>query len=147
MGSKRTTSHTNFGSICIVVFEDSVDIYHKGIRVDKDKDPVQYNVHQVRSTTYLNITALNWKGLVIICTRKSSNIHNSSAVFTNYSQEDILCMSRLDFILILFPVNFLKVIPILDINKVLVSLMNLQEFIRWVGCCHYMDFWVGVPNF
>ena len=38
------------------------------------------------------------------------------------------------FFFILFPLTYLKLILIMDTNKVLESLMDTQEFIRWVDC-------------
>ena len=44
------------------------------------------------------------------------------------------------------PVNYLMVILVTETNKVLESSVDLQEFIRWVGCWIYTACWVGFPN-
>ena len=31
-------------------------------------------------------------------------------------------------------------------KKVLKDTLDLGEFMRWVVCCFYMDFWVGIPE-
>ena len=95
-----------------LLLEDIVEIFHQGIEVDDDNNPALENLPEVRFTTAANITELNWKGGGNICTRKAANMHNSPAVFTNYAWEGILCMSKLDLFLILFPVNYLKIILI-----------------------------------
>ena len=73
-------------------------------------------------------------------------MQNSSAVFTKYALEEIIRVSRLDFFLINLIVTYLNSILISDTNKVLQSLVDIQEFIRWVVCWLYMDFWVVITN-
>ena len=67
----------------------------------------------------MNQKSLIWKGEGIICTRKASNMMDSSSDFKNYSQEDILKLSRLDLFLIIVPVAYLQVILILETENIL----------------------------
>ncbi len=90
---------------------------------------------------------LNWKGEEgIICPRKVAHLPNSFAGFTHYSREAVQRMSKLDLFMILFPVKYLKEVLIPETNKKLDVPLDLQEFIKWVGCWLYMSCWNGLLN-
>ena len=55
-------------------------------------------------------------------------------------------MTNLELFLILFPVDYLKEIPITKKDKLMKHTMDLGEFIRWLGCWFYMDCWVVIMN-
>ena len=53
-------------------------------------------------------------------------------------------MTRLELLLILFPVGYLKEILIPEMNKLLKYLIDLGEFIRWLVYWLYMGYWVEI---
>ena len=55
-------------------------------------------------------------------------------------------MSRLQLFLIMFPEEYLEQVLIPDTNKGMSVSMDLQEFIKWVGCWIYMEYWVGIDS-
>ena len=48
-------------------------------------------------------------------------------------------MTKLELFLILFPVDYLKMILIPKTNKLIKHAMDLGAFIMWLGCCFYMS--------
>ena len=90
-----------FGSYVNFLLEYIVEIRYQGIDIGDNNDPATENVPKETGTTASKKKALNWKGECIICTRKSTNMLNYSATFTNSARDDILKMSRLDSFLIL----------------------------------------------
>ena len=55
-------------------------------------------------------------------------------------------MKKLKLFLNLIPVDYLKEILIPKTNNLMKHLMDLGEFILWLGCWLYMGFWVVVTN-
>ena len=51
-----------------------------------------------------------------------------------YTKEEVLKKRKIYLFLVLFPVGYLNIILIPEINKVLKDPLELGEFIRWVGC-------------
>ena len=87
-----------------------------------------------------------WRYEVIICMRRSNHLHNTNAAIKNYSREEVMKMTKLEFFLILFSIEYLKEILIPETNKLLKHPMDPGEFIRWLGCWFYMGCWVGILN-
>ena len=54
--------------------------------------------------------------------------------------------TNLELFLILFLVEYIKEILLPKTNKLLKHLMDLGEFIRWLGCSFYMGWLVGISN-
>ena len=46
----------------------------------------------------------------MVCPRRAANLQNSAAKLKNYSQEDVIKMSKLDLFLVLFPLEHLKTV-------------------------------------
>ena len=74
----------------------------------------------------------------IIYPHKSGNLQNYFASFRHYSYDAILCMSLLHLFLIINPEDYLEEVLITETNKGLSVPMDIQEFIKWVGCWLYM---------
>ena len=55
-------------------------------------------------------------------------------------------MSLLRLFLIMFPEDYPEEVLIPKTNKGLSVPMDLQEFIKWVGCWLYMSCWVGIES-
>ena len=55
-------------------------------------------------------------------------------------------MSLLQLFLIIFPEDYLEEVLIPETNTGLSVPMDLQEFIKWVGCWLYMACWVGIES-
>ena len=55
-------------------------------------------------------------------------------------------MTKLYIVLIIFPVEYLKELITPKTTKLLKNPMNLGEFIPWLECWFYMDFWVRISN-
>ena len=122
----------NLLSVCTLNLrsEDMAEIRRKGITTYDDNDPEPENVPSQGGTT---AGTGNCRIEGIICPRKACNIQNSFASFRHYSYDAILCISLLQF-LIMFPEDYLEKFLITDTNKGVSVPMELQEFIKWVGC-------------
>ena len=68
-----------------------------------------------------------------------------SPVFRNYTQEEVLNMSKLELFLVFFPFGYLNTILIPKTNKILNDPLDLGEFMRCVDCWFYMTCWVRTP--
>ena len=123
--------------------EDMVELFRQGITTDDDNDLAQENVPRHGETT---TDSGNWRRERIICPRKARNLQNTFASFIHYSHDSILCMSLLQLFLIMFREDYLEEVLIPETNKVLNVPMDLQEFIKWVGCWLYMACWVGIES-
>ena len=55
-------------------------------------------------------------------------------------------MTKLYLFKILFPVDYLKKVPIPKIYKLMKHPMDPGEFILWLGYWLYMDLWVRITN-
>ena len=82
----------------------------------------------------------------IICLRKANNIHNYFACFWNYTKQEVLKMIMLEILLVLIPVGYLNTILMIDTNNFLKDPLDLDDFMRWVGCWLYMACQVGIPE-
>ena len=82
----------------------------------------------------------------IICPRKACNIQNSFASFIHYFHDAVLRMSLLQLFLIMFPEDYLEQFLINETKKGLIVPMDIQEFIKWVGCWIYMACWVIIES-
>ena len=69
---------------------------------------------------------------------KAGNLQNYFAYFRYYSHDAILRMSLLQLFFIMFLEDYIEEFLITDNNKGLSVPMDLQEFIKWVGCWLYM---------
>ena len=120
-----------------------MELRRKGIAINNDKDPAPENVpRQGKTTTGTG----NWRREGIICSRKAGNLQNYFASFRNYSHDAILCMSFLQLFLVMFPEDYLEEVLIPETNKGPSVPMDLQEYIKWVGCWIYMACWVGIES-
>ena len=115
--------------------EDMAELCRQGIAIDYDKNPAMENIPRHSETTS---GTGNWRREGIICPRKAGIFQNSFASFRQYSHDAILCMSLLQFLLVMFPEDYLEEFLITKTNKGLIVPMDLQDFIKWVGCCLYM---------
>ena len=88
-----------------VLSEYIKEMIHQGIEFDDDKVTGLKKVPHANSTMAEIMTELNPKGEGIVCTMKYAKLQSVSAVFTDYSLEDALCMSNM---FLFFPVNDLK---------------------------------------
>ena len=112
-----------------------VELRRQGISINDDNDPATENVpRQVENTTHTG----NWRREGTICPRKAGNHQNSFAYFRHYSHDAILRMSLLQLFLVMFPEDYLKEVLIPETNKGMGVPMDLQEYMLWVGCWHYM---------
>ena len=116
-------------------FEYMADLFYKSISINYDNDPAPDNFPRQGETT---AGAGNWRREGIICRRKSGNLQNSFASFGHYSHDAVLPISLLQLFLITFPEDYLEKVLIPETNKGLSGSMDLQEFIKWVGCWIYM---------
>ena len=55
-------------------------------------------------------------------------------------------MSLLQLFSVMFPEEYLEEFFIPETNKGLSVPMDLQEYIQWVGCWLYMEFWVVIES-
>jgi hypothetical protein len=123
------------------------ELRRQGIAIDDDNDPAPENIPVGGEEPQHVVDNLNWKGEEgIICPRKAANLPNSFAGFTHYSRDAVQRMSKLDLFMILFPVKYLKEVLIPETNKGLDVSLDMQEFIKWVGCWLYMSCWNGVSS-
>ena len=81
----------------------------------------------------------------IILPRRSNNLLNTNAAFKNYAREEVINITYLELFLILFPVEYKNTL-IPETHKLLKHIMDLREFIRWMGCWFYMGFWVRISK-
>ena len=96
MGSKRAAVHIYFPIVRRFVLSKYIkEMIHQGIEFDDDKVTELKKVTQARSTMEEIITELNPKEESIVCTMKYAKLQSVSAVFTDYSLEDALCMSNM----------------------------------------------------
>ena len=117
--------------------------FRQGIAIDDDNDTAPENVPRLGETTS---GTSNWRREVIICPRKSGNLQNYFASFRHYSHDAVLCMSLLQLFLIISPEDYIKEVLIYKTNKGLSVPMDIQEFIKWVGCWIYMTCWVVIES-
>ena len=82
----------------------------------------------------------------IICPQKANNVQNYFSCFRNYTQEEVLNMSKLELFLFFFPFGYLNTTLIPKIIKVLNDPLDLGESMKCVGCWLYMDCWVGITD-
>ena len=123
--------------------EYMVELRRQSIAINDDNDLAPDNVpRQVETTTGTG----NLRREGIICPRKAGNHQNSFASFIHCSHDAILCMSLLQLFLNIFSKYYLEDVLIADTNKGLSVPMDLQEFIKWVGCWLYMAFWFGIES-
>ena len=93
--------------------EDMADLRRQGIAVNNDNDHAPENIPVPRNIPLTQLEEENsWRYEVIICPRQSNNLHNNYAAFKNYTREEVMKMTNLELFLILFPVDYLKEIPI-----------------------------------
>ena len=123
--------------------EDMAELFRQGIAIDDDRNPAPDNIPRQGETT---AGTGNWRREGIICPRKSGNLQNYFASFRNYSHDAVLRMSLLQLFLIIFPEDYLEKVFIPETNKGMSVPMDIQEFIKWVGCWLYMACWVGIES-
>ena len=58
----------------------------------------------------------------------------------------MLKISKLDILLVLFPIGYINTILVPETNKVFKGPLDLGYFMRWVGCWLYIACWVGIPE-
>ena len=101
--------------------DDMAIIFCIGITIDEENYPVTDNAPAQQQPQ-------QWKeqkgGEVrksegIIWPQKANNVQNSFSCFRNYTQEEVLNMSKLELFLIFFPFGYLDTTLIPYINKVL----------------------------
>ena len=116
--------------------EDMSELRRQWITIDDDNDLAMVNVPRQGETA---AGTSIWRREVIICPRKAGNLQNSFASFRHYFHDALFCMSRLNLFLIMSPEGYLEQVIIPDTNKGLRVSMDIQEFIKWVGCWIYME--------
>ena len=114
---------------------DMADVWSQDIAVDGSNDPATKNIP---GEVPQLVNGYNWKSEIIICPRRSNNLHNTYAAFKKYSFEGVMKMTRLEPFFILFPVDYLKEVLVPETNKLLKHPMDPGEFIWWLGCWLYM---------
>ena len=87
--------------------EDYAELRRQVIDVDDDNDSAPQKIPQTNNTTTTatrtSETEFNWTGAEgIVCPRLARNLTNTPACFNNYSNEDIMKMSKIN----LFLTNF-----------------------------------------
>ena len=70
--------------------------------------------------------------------RMANNLQNSFAGFRNYTNEEVLKMIKLELFVFFSSIGYLNTIIILETNNVLKDPLDLDEFMRWVGCWFYI---------
>lgn len=140
--SERNFERTRNSNLTL---DDMAELARQGIEVDNDNEPAPENVPDAAPTT-AEPEALEWKEDGIVCPRRAANLQNSAAKLKNYSQEDVIKMSKLDLFLVLFPLEYLKTVVIPETNKQLTSPIDLCELLRFIGCWFYMSCWEGIQS-
>ena len=123
--------------------EDMAELCRQGISIDDDNDSAPENVSRQSDT---NAETVNWRREGIICPLKSGNPQNPFASFRHYSHDAILRISLLQLFLIVLPEDYIEELLIPNTNKRMSVPMDLQEFIKLVGCWLYMEWWVGIES-
>ena len=119
------------------------DLRIQVIAVDDKNDPSPENIpDEVTQPKYVYICI----SYVIICSIRSNNLHNICVAFKNYSHEEVTKMTKLELLLILFPVEYLKETLIIEPYKPLKHIMDPGEPIQWIVCFFYMGCWVIISN-
>ena len=77
-----------------------MELRRQGISINVDNNPAPENVPRQGETT---TGTGNWRREVIICPQKAGNLQNYFSCFRNYSHDDILRMSLLQFFSVMFP--------------------------------------------
>ena len=81
------------------------DIRRQVISVNGDNDPNPEKIPVIRNIPLPQLEdENNWRSEGIIFPRQSNNLHNANATFRNYSREEVMKMTKLDF-LIFFLLN------------------------------------------
>ena len=70
--------------------------------------------------------------------RKAGNLQNYFSYFRQYLHDAVIIMELLQLFLIMLPEDYIEKVLIPETNKGLIVPMNIQEFIKWVGCCPYI---------
>jgi hypothetical protein len=75
--------------------DDMAELRRQGITIDDDTDPAPENIPipELR----VEEVPLSWQSDGIICPRRAANLQNTNACFMNYSREDVMKMSKLEF--------------------------------------------------
>ena len=120
-----------------------VELFRQGIAIVDDNNPAPENVPRQGETT---AGTVNWRREGIIFPHKSGNLQNSFASFRHYLHDSILRMSLLQLFLIMLPEEYIEKVLIPDTSKGRSVPMDIQEFIKCVGCWIYMACWVGIEN-
>ena len=115
-------------------------IQRQGIDVDANNNPdPKKNLPQLEEDKSCRL-------VVIICLGRSNNLHNTYAYSNNYYCGEVMKMTKLELFFVLFTVDYLKEILILEIKCLLKHPMDLGDFICCMGYWFYMGCWVGIFN-
>ena len=80
-------------------YEDMDDLRRQGIYVDKNNNPVPVNIPVPRNIPLTQIEEDNsWRSEVIIFPGGSKILHNTNAAFKNYTREEVIKMTKLEFL-------------------------------------------------
>ena len=107
----------------------------QGIYIYDDNNPAPENFPRQGETT---TGTGNWRIEGIVYPRKDGKLQNYFASFRHYSHYAIICVSLLQLFLIMILEDYLEKVLIPDTNKGLSVPMDLQDFIKWVGCWLHM---------
>ena len=90
----------------------------------------------------------NWEPPTI-CPRISSGLRNTKGRWVNHEWADVKNYSELDLWRMCFPTDFLRDIVIPKINSNIrqsKTPVNMSEFVKWLGCIHFMLCFDGVED-
>ena len=117
-----------------------VIICYIGITIDDENDPAPENFpekqEEQQGIEQQGGEVLKSEG--IICPCKVDNVENFSVCLWNYTQEEVLKVSKLKILLVLFPIGYINTIIVSETKKALNDPFYLGEFMRWVGCWLYI---------
>ena len=120
-----------------------MELRRQGISINDGNNTAPENVPRQGDT---NADTGNWRREGIICPWKAGNLQNYFASFRNYSYNAILRISLLQLFLIMFPEDYHEEFLIPNTNRGTSVAMDIQDFIKWVGCRLYMACWVRIES-